>query len=111
MDLLFDENISFKIVKQVVHVFPNAKHVREINLINIEDKTIFQYAKENDFCIVSFDEDFNNLSLINGYPPKVIWLRTGNSSTHNLVNLLILKSNEINAFLSPQNEYGCLEIY
>jgi predicted nuclease of predicted toxin-antitoxin system len=112
MKLLFDANIFFKIISKLEHLFPESKHVTDVRLINIEDKTIFEYAKQNDFCIVSFDEDFNDLSMLNGYPPKVIWLRTGNTSTSQLTALLISKFEEISKFLNEsESNYGCLEIY
>src|SRR6266852_8793219 len=33
------------------------------------------------FAVISKDDDFRSLSLVNGAPPKVIWLRIGNAST------------------------------
>ena len=45
------------------------------------DLDIWTYARDHDFAIVSKDDDFRSLSLVNGAPPKVIWLRIGNAST------------------------------
>ena len=39
------------------------------------------YALEHGFAVISKDDDFRSLSLVNGAPPKVIWLRIGNAST------------------------------
>ena len=33
----------------------------------------------NDFAIVTMDGDFHQLRLLNGSPPKVVWLRVGNA--------------------------------
>lgn len=42
---------------------------------------MWQFAKSNDFAIVSKDEDFNLMSVARGIPPKVVWLLLGNCST------------------------------
>jgi len=39
---------------------------------------VWQYAKDNNFIIVTKDSDFYDLSLVQGSPPKVIWLQSGN---------------------------------
>jgi predicted nuclease of predicted toxin-antitoxin system len=43
-----------------------------------EDKTIWQFSKENGFTIITKDSDFNELLLLNGFPPQIIWIRLGN---------------------------------
>ncbi len=113
MKLLFDENISHKVVNKIAHLFPDSIHIKQIQPLLISDSFIFEYARHNDFSIITFDEDFNNLSLLKGYPPKIIWLRTGNTSTEKLAQLIIEKSEVIKGFLSPEfeNDYGCLEPY
>lgn len=74
---------------------------------------IWEYAKEHEFSIVTFDSDFYDFSLIKGVPPKIIWLRTGNSSTTNIASVIIREQQKIISFL--QDEDGdvkhCLEIY
>lgn len=113
MKLLLDENISYKLVKKLSNDFPDIIHVKSVTLTSINDTVIFKYAKNNDFAIVTFDEDYFTLSLLNGFPPKIIWLRTGNISTANVEALLKSKRNIINNFLNDnsENAYGCLEIY
>jgi predicted nuclease of predicted toxin-antitoxin system len=43
-----------------------------------EDRAIWEYAKANDFILVSRDADFPDMPILFGPPPKVIWLRCGN---------------------------------
>ena len=52
------------------------------------DPIVWDYAKDNDLIIVSKDADMQDLSLVFGNPPKVIWLRLGNCSTSQVKNLL-----------------------
>ena len=108
MKLLFDQNISFRLIKRIIDQFPDSKQVRELGLENSTDTEIFDFAKRNDFAIVTFDSDFCDLNIIRGFPPKIIWIRTGNTTTINLENLLRKKSDIIKLFLSE--DYGCLEI-
>ena len=108
MKLLFDQNISYRLVRQLIDLFPDSKQVRELGLENSTDTEIFDFAKKNQFSIVTFDSDFYDLSTIIGFPPKIIWIRTGNTTTKNLANLLRNKSDLIKLFL--REDYGCLEI-
>jgi predicted nuclease of predicted toxin-antitoxin system len=46
-----------------------------------DDGVIWDYAKANDFTLVSQDVDFADMAILYGPPPKVIWLRCGNQPT------------------------------
>lgn len=52
------------------------------------DSIVWNYARNNDLIIVSKDVDMQDLSMIRGNPPKVIWLCLGNCSTSQVDNLL-----------------------
>ena len=108
MKLLFDQNISFRLIKRIIDIFPESKQVRELGLENASDIKIFDFAKQNDFAIVTFDADFCDLNVMKGSPPKIIWIRAGNTTTANLEILLRKKSELIKLFLDE--DYGCLEI-
>ena len=102
INILLDENLSFKIKKELKHLFDDLKHISDLNLINTDDYTIWDYAKTHHYSIVTFDADFIDLSLLNEFPPKIIWLRVGNSSTVNVVQLLKNNYVAINEFLLNQ---------
>ena len=108
MKLLFDQNISFRLVGKIIDIFPNSKQVRELGLEDTSDSEIFDYAKINDFTIVTFDSDFCGISVLKGFPPKIIWIRTGNLTTNNIELLLKNKSKLILEFL--EENFACLEI-
>ncbi len=112
MKLLFDQNISFRLIKQLSEIFPEAKQVRELGLDNASDRAIWRFAKANDFTIVTFDADFYDLATIHGHPPKIIWLRTGNRKTDHLADILVNKKELIQAFLKDEQfqQIACLEI-
>ncbi|MCK5823365.1 MAG: DUF5615 family PIN-like protein [Bacteroidales bacterium] len=108
MKLLFDQNISFRLIKLISDFYPNAKQVRELGLENATDNEIFEYAKKNDYAIVSFDSDFCDLNIMRGFLPKIIWIRTGNTTTKNLEIILKNKHELIKTFM--KEDFGCLEI-
>jgi len=112
MKLLFDQNISFRIIRKINTEFPDSKHVSDVGLSGAEDTEIWQFARKEGFVIVTFDSDYFDMALIQGCPPKVIWLRTGNLSTHQIAELLILNRNAIKDFIiSPESwETACFEI-
>ena len=88
MKLLFDENLSPTLPRRVADLFPNSVHVRDVEMKATDDPIVWDYAKDNDFLIVSKDADMHDLSLVFGNPPKVVWLRLGNCSTRQVENLL-----------------------
>ena len=112
MKLLFDQNISFRVVKRLNDIFPGSKQVRELNLENSTDRQIWEYSKDNGFTIVTFDSDFFDLTLLLGIPPKVIWVRFGNTSTDTLIKILIDNQSLIHEFIKdPEySDIGCLEL-
>ena len=109
MRLLFDQNISYRLVKHLSALFPFAGHVKQLGLEDAADAEIFDFAKNNDYCIVTFDSDFVDLNVLRGFPPKIIWIRTGNLSTTAVVRLSSDNSDLIQKFLES-DEGSILEI-
>ncbi len=111
MKLLLDQNISFRVLQEIKDKFPEAKHVKDFDLAAASDSQIWQFAKENQCIIVTFDADFFDLLTLYSYPPKIIWLRTGNTGTKSIVALLLAHFQDIRDFISDTNrKEGCLEI-
>ena len=88
MKLLFDENLSHKLVRLLADLFPDSVHVREVGLKAAGDLVVWEYAKNNDLVIISKDSDMHQRSFVFGYPPKVAWVRLGNCSTSDVERLL-----------------------
>ena len=112
MKLLLDQNLSFRLAKRLIGHFSECIHVSNCGLSNSEDPEIWQFAKKEGFAIVTFDADFYDISVINGHPPKIIWIRTGNLTTNELAQLLIENRMTIDRFLKNE-EYrsvACLEL-
>lgn len=88
MKLLFDENLSFRLVTALADVYPGSVHVRDVGLLGAEDPEIWAYAAEHGFLLTSKDTDFYARSVRFGAPPKVLWLRIGNSTVAETADLL-----------------------
>lgn len=110
MKLLFDQNISYKLVKILVNIFPESSHVYLLGLSSASDQDIWEYAKRNDYEIVTKDSDFYERGLIFGFPPKVVWLRCSNMSSKYIEEILEKQEQNIK-LLEDDKENGCLIIY
>jgi len=73
--LLFDENLSRKLVVRLAELYPESIHVAAADLLGSSDREIWEFAKAGNFVIVSTDSDFCELATAIGPPPKVVWLR------------------------------------
>ena len=112
MKLLFDQNVSFRILDYLESRFQDSTQVRNAGLEGKTDLEIWVYAKQNGYSIVTFDADFSEIASLRGIPPKVIWLRTGNRTTREIANLLNSKVTVIRDFLILEEfaEFECMEI-
>ena len=97
MKLLFDENLSPKLSRLLASLFPGSTHVRECGLLGEADEDVWEHARINGFTIVSKDSDFQQRSLLYGYPPKLVWLRIGNCTRQQLVQLITSHEQDIRA--------------
>jgi predicted nuclease of predicted toxin-antitoxin system len=86
--LLFDQNLSFQLVRLLADLYPGSLQVRQLNLHEADDEAIWRYAAAEGLTIVSKDSDFHQLSFLRGHPPKVVWLRIGNAATAAVAALL-----------------------
>jgi predicted nuclease of predicted toxin-antitoxin system len=109
MRLLLDHNLSPRLVDRLVEVWPGSSHVFRLGLDRAPDLGVWQYARENSFVIVTKDSDFNDLSVLHGFPPKVIWLRLGNCTTGDVERTLRRGHEAITAFISDP-ALGVLEL-
>jgi predicted nuclease of predicted toxin-antitoxin system len=98
MKLLFDQNLSPRLVRRLADIYAGSVHVREIGLTDADDSTIWDYAELNGFAIVSKDSDFQQRSLLYGSPPKFVWLRVGNCPLKTVEELLRKHSVAIHTF-------------
>ena len=109
MKLLLDENLSRRIVPFLQAAFPGSTQVVLAGLESASDAEIWQYAKDNDYVIVSRDSDFQERALVVGHPPQVIWLKIPNRSKTVVLNILLDHHAEIEQAFE-QHDLACLEL-
>jgi predicted nuclease of predicted toxin-antitoxin system len=86
--LLFDANLSPRLVKQLEDVFPGSAHLFDLPLPrDAKDSAIWSYAKQHAFDIITADsDDYPPLVERFGPPPKVILLESWRSPTKIALN-------------------------
>jgi predicted nuclease of predicted toxin-antitoxin system len=107
--IVIDENISWRLKKLLPSwdILP----VNEIKQQErLTDFTIWQFAKTNQYTILTFDEDFWELQNLYSFPPKIIWLRTGNVNTKIIADLLSKRQDSITQFIDDDS-LGIYELY
>lgn len=104
MKLLFDENLSPRLPRALGDLYPDSTHVHECGLGSADDFAVWQYAKKHGFILVSKDSDFQDRSVLHGYPPKFIWIRAENCSTQEIENILRTASAVIEEFVEQDQE-------
>lgn len=98
MKLLFDQNLSPRLIELVSDLYPGSVHVREAGLHTADDETVWNYALRRGYTIVSKDSDFRQMSFLIGPPPKVVWIRRGNCSTQEIKKILRAYRSELIEF-------------
>ena len=104
MRLLLDQNLSPRLLDLLADLYPASTHVRSVGLANADDETVWRYAVQQGFVIVSKDSDFHQRSFLYGHPPKVIWIRRGNCSTDDVAGLLRAHHADLIAFTDAEQQ-------
>jgi len=89
--LLLDENLSERLLRSLLDVYPGSTHARLMQLAGAADRSVWKAAQAGDYVLVTRDEDFLQLSVLHGAPPKVVWLNIGNA--RNAAIAALLRSN------------------
>jgi predicted nuclease of predicted toxin-antitoxin system len=80
MKLLFDHNLSPRLVNRLADIFPDSNHVDNLEMAQADDSEVWVYAQNNGFTIATRDSDYNELIMLRDFPPKIVWIRRGNCS-------------------------------
>ena len=99
LKLLFDQNLPSRFTYSLSDLFAESQHLKLIGIAAADDQTVWNYAKENGYTIISKDSDFHQMSFLYGSPPKVIWLRCGNCSVVELETIIRTQFDKISNFL------------
>ena len=109
MKLLLDENLSRRLLPFLQHDYPGSTQVALVGLESATDQAVWQYAKANGYVIVTRDADFEELALVWGQPPQVIWIKAKNQSRAATLNMLLENKALIEQALMIDQQ-ACVEI-
>lgn len=70
MRLLFDENLSFRLVVALADIYPESAHVRDAGLLGATDLAIWRYAGQHGFLLTSKDTDFISAVCFLAHHPR-----------------------------------------
>ena len=110
MKLLFDQNLSPRLVMMLGDLFPGSEHVQGVGFGEASDASLWEFARDNAFVIVTKDVDFSDRSAIAGHPPKIIWIRLGNCSTAAIASALRNNHAQTEAF-EVDDDLGVLALF
>ena len=109
MKLLLNENLTFRLTKPLQADYPGSCHVKDVGLLETDDTLVWQWARRKGFAIITQDADYEQLARLRGHPPKVIYLRFGNSTLLSMLTQLQHHRAIIAAFLTHPTA-ACLEL-
>lgn len=110
MKLLLDENLSRRIIPTILGTYPESTQVALLGMDAYSDEQLWAFARDNGYILVTQDSDFNDLSALYGYPPKVIWLKCGNQSKQRITEILLSIQADVKIFVEHP-DLACLEVY
>ena len=82
--LLIDENLPASLASLLPVPCSHATDIAQ----QPTDSQLWLYARQRDWTILTRDTDFFDRLMIEGPPPKIIWVRLGNIRKAELENLL-----------------------
>ena len=105
MRLLFDQNLSHKLVNRLADIFPGSIHVGDIGMKSAADPAIATYALVHGLTIVSKDADFLALRFVlSGDHIRMVWVRLGNGSTNQVEGALRARRDSIEALADDPSQ-------
>ena len=93
MKFLIDENLSDKLADRLGAAYPGTMHVKHVHLSAHADAELWDLARKDGFIILTQDDDFVEMSMMRGAPPKVVHLAMGNHTTKEW--LAIIQANAV----------------
>lgn len=98
MKLLLDENLSRRLVPTLQDAFAGTRHLEDVGLLGEPDAAVWAFAGREGYTLVSKDDDFRQLSLLHGAPPKVVVLAIGNGGNAAVLDVLMNNRIRIETF-------------
>lgn len=88
MKFLVDANLPPGLATWLREQAHEAIHVSDQPGLALDDRALFEFARQHGYIIVTKDEDFATLGTLAYEPAPVVWLRLGNATNSVLRNWL-----------------------
>ena len=85
MRLIVDAQLPPALARWLTDQGAQAEHVAELGLLFASDLEIWRAAEERGAVIISKDEDFALRAQLRGTGPQIVWVRSGNVRTAELL--------------------------
>ena len=103
MRILFDQNLSPKLIRKLADVLPGLESVYDHDLTGAADPVIFDWARKLGFsALVSTDRDFVHIVERIGPPPKVIRIERCDFPSSIIEQLIRREAIRIHEFLQSE---------
>jgi len=93
--LLIDENLPASLVRRLP---ADAVHATTLG-VSVSDRSLWEMARDQGRDILTRDADFFDRLMLEGPPPRVIWVRLGNLRRTTLEDMLVARWSKILALL------------
>jgi len=111
MRLLFDQNLSHRLITLLDDIFPESLHVRQLDLHQANDSVIWEYARTHGLVIVTQDSDYADWNKLRGAPPHIIWLRCGNTTVDQIHQKIRFAADRIQLMENIAAEIEIIEVW
>lgn len=85
MRFLVDAQLPPALARFLASLGEEAIHVLDVGLLAADDAAIWTFALQNDWIIISKDEDFPIRASVSKACPRIVWVRVGNCSKAKLL--------------------------
>lgn len=96
-------NLADKLADGLDAAYPGTKHVKQVRLAAHADTEVWELARKEGFIILTQDDDFVEMSMMRGAPPKVVHLAMGNHTTKEWLAIIQSNAVAISHFASDQD--------
>lgn len=108
MKFLVDANLPPGLATWLCEHAHGSIHVSDQLGLTLDDRAVFEFARRNDYIILTKDEDFATLATLVDGPASVVWLRLGNATNTALRNWLEPLLPDILQDLTHSQRFLCL---
>ena len=87
MRFLVDAQLPPALARFLASLGEEAIHVLDAGLLEADDGEIWTFALENDWVIITKDDDFQFRASVSKQHPRIVWVRVGNCSKRKLLEI------------------------